>query len=1129
VELYDRELVEQLGLNCLRILDQAIENDSLTIGDIAFLTDEEKRKILFEFNDTRMDFPRDKTIYRFVEDHAEMTPHHIAVTGMPHNGKWGIELTYRVLNERANRMARKLRNTCIGTDDLVGILMERSLVMMISILAIWKAGGAYIPLDPKNPPQRILEILNDSGSKVLIAAENGALSQVKKEYRGLIINTTASDDHELTHESPVDISNRTAKFDMNGLAYVIYTSGSTGKPKGAMIEHIGMMNHIHAKVNELQLTAKSVVLQNAAHTFDISVWQFFSAVIPAGKTIIYPEEVILDPGKFISRIAGDQITILEVVPSYLAALMEYLWEGHTLPLALQYLLVTGEEVKPHLIRKWFERYPGIPMVNAYGPTEASDDITHYFMDKDPGIDHIPIGKPLQNLNIYITDNNMNLCPIGVKGEICVSGVGVGRGYLGDEEKTRHVFMEDPFINEKGVRLYKTGDIGLWLPDGNIQFFGRKDYQVKIRGFRIELGEIEKKLLSHPQIKETVVTDKEDKYGNKYLCAYIVPHANNLPGITELKRYLADSLPEYMIPAHFEILKKIPLSSSGKVDRKALPIPDEIEIAQKYTAPTNHIEEKLVEIWAEVLDKEKSVIGTEHSFFDLGGHSLRAIVLVSKIHKEFDVKIPLVELFRTPVIKQLSLYIEKAAKDRFASIETIEKKEYYALSSAQKRLYILQQMDPASTAYNMPEVIPLMVTPDLEKFKNTFIRLITRHESLRTSFHLVNDEPVQRIQDGVEFEIGYYELNADDRERMKVVNIFDRAFDLTEAPLLKAGVVKTVAAQYFLVVVMHHIISDGISHQVLANDFMTLFSDDRDEALTPLRIQYKDFSHWQNSPQERNRIKNQEVYWLKEFAGEIPLLKLPTDFPRPHVQLFKGSSLHGSIPIDTEKFKTLAFENDVTSFMVFLAIFNIFLYKMSGQEDIVIGTPVSGRRHADLEKIIGMFVNSLPLRNQPHGEMSFAGFLKDVRRNTLAAFENQEYQFEDLVEKLPVKRDRHNPIFDVMFTCREKKFDARDEDEAKEEIAAASLKQNAYNYVEFRTSKFDFTLNIVIAKKLLFSFEYSSELFKRETIEMFADGFKEIVSAIMADTNIKLKDINITTFLADTDSSAVQEELTGMDF
>jgi amino acid adenylation domain-containing protein/non-ribosomal peptide synthase protein (TIGR01720 family) len=1215
--LYDSELVEQLGINCIRVLEQIIEDDTITIDEIAILSEEERRKILFEFNNNRADFPRDKTIYQFVEKYAEMTPDHVAIVGKEEGGKGRrvegkkenaqdenslraksqelIAVTYKELNERANQLAKVLSNSAVQKDEPVGILMERSHAMVESILAVWKSGGAYMPIDPAYPDERIDHLLSDSKAKVLVTtsslAEEGKkvrrfegkkvlLEEVFRDYYAVVSSVSSVPSvAEFSQKASLNLSEgRHPDFPASqlpsfpaslpsSLAYIIYTSGSTGKPKGVMIEHMGMMNHIQAKINDLQLTPESIVAQNATHTFDISIWQFFAALTVRGRIVIYTDELIMDPGRFLSWLVKDQVTIIEVVPSYLSVLLDYTEEQSTLtlPLSLHYLLVTGEELKPYLVKKWFDIYPDIKMVNAYGPTEASDDITHYIMDSPPDMERIPIGKPLQNMNIYIVDHRMQLCPIGVRGEICVSGVGVGRGYLGDEEKTKQVFIKNPFFpptpNDQcpmtsdsshqphstipltthhspltNNRLYKTGDLGAWLPDGTILFFGRKDYQLKIRGFRIELGEIENRLLSHPGIKEAVVIDREDKTGNKYLCAYVVPRPNHSPGVTKLKEYLLKYLPDYMIPAHFMLLENIPLTSSGKVDRKALPAPEGGEITSGYVAPGNHVEKKLVEIWSEVLGKEEGIIGVSHNFFDLGGHSLKAIVLVSKIHKEFDVKIPLAELFRTPTIRDLYHYIKKASEDYFASIEPVEKKEYYVLSSAQKRLYILQQMDLASDAYNLPQLIPLTENTDLEKFSETFIKLIERHESLRTSFHIINDQPVQKVHDiqEVDFKIEYYELSPDSGEqeirnvvkgerskdrkgayitasRNYLIKYFNRAFDLSQAPLLKVGVVKAEQDKYFLVVVMHHIISDAISHTIIVKDFKELYNG---EELPGLRLQYKDYAEWRNRPEQIESIKKQGDYWLKEFEKEIPVLNLPFDYKRPDVRNLEGEMIH--FVIDKEKtsaLKHMVAEQGATLHMILLTLFNVLLSKVSNQEDIIIGSPAAGRRHIDLGQIIGMFVNTIVFRNYPTGDKPFKKIFSEVKEKALEAFENQDFQFDDLVERVVRKRDANrNPIFDVMIMFQ---------DQAKLETSSPEIENTEPN-------KADVVWDLLLTGKetgenLSLTFGYRTSLFKAGTIKKFIKYFKEIISAVIEDEERNLKDIKISHELFDKKIAIPQAE------
>ncbi len=539
----------------------------LGVSELEIITPAEKEEILTRFNRPAGAYIGARPFPLLFEDRAGRTPHRTALA--VHHDHGSQCLTYGALNRAANQWARRLREMGAGPDRTVGILLERGAHMLTAILAVWKAGGAYIPLDTGYPARRIMQVLEDSETAVLVTEETYLrdrpdLEQGLRDGGAAVFFPGAAGTGALSGENPG------YPADMHGLAYVIYTSGSTGKPKGAMVEHIGMLNHLWAKKEDLDLDDTCRIAQNASHTFDISVWQFMVALLCGGQTFVYTNHWVMEPAPFMRRVAADGITVLEVVPSYLSVLLDVLENpGETVP-PLRYLMVTGEEVKPHLVERWFRRCPGIPMVNAYGPTEASDDITHHLMTAPPRAGRVPIGRVLRNLTIYIVDPGMNWCPVGITGEIWVSGVGVGRGYLNDRARTAEVFMDDPFAGSPGVRLYKTGDLGCRLPDGSIAFFGRKDYQVKIRGFRIELGEIENALTGHPAVKEAVVVDREEDGGDKYLCGYVVPDGE--VSLTGLRAYLRERLPYYMVPTHLVLLAEVPLTPNGKVDRKALPEP-----------------------------------------------------------------------------------------------------------------------------------------------------------------------------------------------------------------------------------------------------------------------------------------------------------------------------------------------------------------------------------------------------------------------------------------------------------------------------------------------------------------------------------------------------------------------------
>ncbi len=1098
--LFRETTVERMAQHFINIIDEVTSNPKIKIAEIEIVSREEKEYLIYGLNHKKYDFPRELTIYQRFEREFEQHPSKLALYFE------GEEVSYQQLNERANQLARVLQKRGIYNDRLVGILLDRSPLMVESILAVWKAGGAYIPIDPNYPVQRIKEILADSEATLLLTDTNYIDNELEEAVGDLIFELDIHQS-DIIKESGTNLD---LEVNVDSLAYVIYTSGSTGKPKGAMVEQIGMHNHIQAKINDLELTAECVVAQNASHCFDISVWQFFVALTVGGKTVIYPNELTMNPEEFIDRVIADQNTILEVVPSFLSVMLDSL-EREFRPFELiNYLLVTGETVKPNLVKRWFALYPDIKMVNAYGPTEASDDITHHIMDQAPDRESIPIGRPLENFHIYIVDKNMNLCPIGVKGEICVSGVGVGRGYLNNAEKTKAVFMEDPFVEEKGVRLYKTGDLGRWLDDGSIEFFGRKDYQVKIRGFRIELGEIESKLVEHTKIKEAVVLDKEDGSGTKYLCAYIVN--NGEVSVLEIRKYLSEVLPEYMVPAHFVYLEKMPLSSNGKINRKALPEVDgNIQIGTEYLAPKNLIEMRLVKIWSEILGIEK--IGVDDNFFELGGHSLKATQVTAKVFKELNVELPLREIFKTPTIKELADFINKLDKSIYTSIDVAAEQEYYPVSSAQKRIFLLCQLEGESTTYNMPASWLVEGEFDLERANNAIQLLISRHESLRTSFEFIDEKVVQKVHQNVDFDIEYFE--EEEAEFKQVLKNFVKPFNLSKAPLLRVGIAKS-ADKHLLLMDVHHIISDGLSMGILFKEFFALYEGIE---LPEQRIQYKDYAVWQEEFLRSKRMQGQEKYWLDTFSGEIPVLNLETDYERPAVTNFEGDKVKFEIGEEiTAKLNELTANNGVTMFMVLLSVYNILLSKYANQEDIVVGVPIAGRPHDDLENMIGMFVNTLAMKNYPENKKTFAEFLTEVKDNSLMSYENQEYQFEMLVDQLNLQHDPgRNPLFDTTFTLQ----NLRDDRELND-VKIDNLRFRPYG-VGLSKAKFDLTLvGMEIDQKIKFVFEYKTKLFKNETIEQMSKNLLRILEIVADNPGIKLSDISLESRFERLKSSGIDD-------
>jgi len=1687
---YSERSVLGIGEHLERLLGNALAGLDAPLWGIDVLSEEERKQLLNTFNDNYRDFPREKTIPHYAADRAAGDGDCVAV-------QYGdMQLTYRQLDEESDRVAGYLAGEGVGEGRILALSMERSHVMAVSVVAVWKSGAAYLPIDPGYPADRVEYILRDS---------NAVLLKNMPFARKIIKSFSGGPGGRFFKKAPLARGRATA--------YVIYTSGSTGKPKGTVVEHVGMMNHIAAKVEDLELDRGSVISQNAPHTFDISVWQFFAALVAGGRTVVYPDSVVLDPGLFLDRVCRHRITVLEVVPSYLSVLLEIV-EDSPLPLRLKHLLVTGEEVHVPLVEKWFRYYPGIPVVNAYGPTEASDDITHHVMTRAPRGERVPIGVPVRNFILSILNPYMQLCPVGVIGEICVSGIGVGRGYLNRPQLTHETFVRPPAVLETSGpgRLYKTGDLGRWLPDGTIEFFGRKDFQVKVRGFRIEPGEIENRLLAYPGVKEAVVVvgrkpgdggETGETGGESYLCAYFVAASGEgALDILRLREHLAATLPGYMVPSHLVQLERMPLNAAGKIDRKALPEPvsagvpglptvtpallaeaekvlaavvkdgspgnNPVPVAReagtgaavspgseeerllmefnnthrpypaekplhrifeeqaertpnraavisgnpgesrvsydrlnrsadilshrlmergvvpgtivalaagntiemvtaifailkaggvylpigedlpakrirfilrdsnarvvltagsasppetgpgvivislegmrgelsseagapliidvgperlahiyytsgstgrprgvaashgqvhnamlglweriyKYYAPPRHLalltpfyfdgflkqtfgalfyghtlcivpgeqrfdmgalsgyfrthaveisdgsptlirmltafyregeapagvthfiisadvlpkevlgrffalysekgtdaprvtnlygpteccvdstsfevtagnidlypvvpigtpmpneriyivdlnnpgagpeincvltsgetgelciagdgvsagylnrpqltnerfithrptgerlyrtgdlacrladgnllfrgridhqvqimgvriepreiedyllgypgveaavvvarpdkhnrpgdplagdktlcaflvcplslsrrelydhlqqafppvmipshflrieqlpvspngkirrsllevvelpaaagsgsqppgsdtERQLAGIWRDVLfpDSGDDVQpGVTENFFDTGGHSLTAVILLSRIQKQMGVKLTLGQLFQAPTIRELAALIPGAAPEGSGgpgagAPSPTEEREYYPLSSAQRRLYFLHQRAPG-IAYNLPQATPLIETGTgdfdsaflKEKLERTFRLLIARHQGLRTSFVEVDGEPVQVVHSPGDIEFSITGVSPGDLAG------FLRPFDLSRAPLLRVGL-SAVEKGNLLLLDMHHIISDGFSHQLLTREFTALY---KGKELPPLRLHYKDVAAWQSLRAQSSSMKRQERYWSDLFSGGVPVLDLPPDFPRPAVQSFEGNTLVFSFdPSETGRIRELASGGGVTFYMVNLALFTIFLSKIGGTDHIPVGTPVSGRTHADFQYIVGMFVNTLVLYNTVPPHQAFSRFLEQLKTGVLEAFDNQDYPFESMVELLSPRRDPgRNPLFDVMFNYR-----------APGPGGTALFPSSSPSFsFDVPVSKFDMTWSVMEqGERLTIAVEYCTRLFGADTVRRFTRYFKQLVGQVLQDPGRAIAHIEI---------------------
>jgi amino acid adenylation domain-containing protein len=1073
-KLFRPQTIQRFARHFVRIVKAATRFPELNLSQIDMLDKSEIAQLTFGFNATYADYPADKTIHRLLEELVESMRDEVALV---YKDK---RMTYGELNARANRLARTLRARGVRAGQPVCIMVERSLEMVVGILAILKSGGAYVPIDPEVPVERFRYIWNDTGAQLLVSQRH-VLERVAFAGPWLDVN-----DERMYCE---DASNLEPSAGPTDLAYVIYTSGSTGEPKGVMVEHRSAVHTLSQLEREYPMLAADVYLLKTTYTFDVSVAELFGWFVGLGKLVIVPQGQEKDPEALLQLMAEQRITHVNFVPSMLQAFLNYAEATDSGKLEqLKYVFVAGEALSKRLVEQFRRLSLPAKLENLYGPTEVTIYATKYSTGEasDESLS-VPIGKPLRNVQAWIVDGSSHLQPIGIPGELCIGGEGVARGYLNRPELTAEKFVANPFV--AGDRMYRTGDLARRLPDGSIEYLGRIDHQVKIRGYRIELGEVEAHLHKAEGIREAVVVALEDESGQSYLGAYYVSDAAKTG--SELRNELSKELPGYMIPQTFMQLDSLPLQSNGKVNLRGLPKP--VHAIRSFEPPGNETERLLAQMWMELL--ELDAVGRNDHFFEIGGHSLRAIGLLTKIRMQFQVKLSLQDIFRAPTVEQLAAMIQGAAPSVYSSIPSAAEKETYPLSSAQMKLFVLQQLDASSTAYNLPGAYAIEGPLDTERLQRSFQALVQRHESLRTSFGISAGEFRQTVHKQVEFRmeiVDAEEEGLEDKLQSLIV-----PFELGVPALLRAVLIR-LPKRHVLFIDMHHIISDGVSMGIITQDFLSLYAG---KALPELRIQYKDYAEWQICCLANGEYGNQEAYWLNALSGTLPVLQIPGDYPRPAVQSFEGSRVRETVGQQlTRSLNELAMDNQATLYMVLFAAYHILLAAYSGQEDVIVGTPAAGRTHAELQNIVGMFVNTLAIRSQPKGSLPFQQYLQEIKRVTLDAFDNQDYPFDLLVEKLNLPRDvSRNPVFDTLFVLQN--VDAV-------EIAAEQLSIRPYE-LSLPTAKLDMSMEITEkGEELELSLEYAVKLFRKETAARWLDDYVGILAAVAANPAVKLGDIPV---------------------
>ncbi|MBL7792292.1 MAG: amino acid adenylation domain-containing protein [Saprospiraceae bacterium] len=1078
---YPASQIKRLQAHFLEVLKQLAQHDlhELKPKKVQLLRPEERQMLPDLLNRASVAYPDRETLVSLFEKQVAQTPEHQALVF----GK--NTMSYRDLNVQANRLAHYLMvEKGVQANDLVGILLHRGPEMIMAIMGILKSGAAYVPIDPAYPEERVQFILHDSNCKALITQE--VWNTFKPQ--------AYSSENPLLNHQPED------------LAYVIYTSGTSGRPKGSLIEHRQVVRLFFTEEPLFDFTDTDVWTLFHSYCFDFSVWEIFGALLFGAKLLIVPESIQQDPYAFLDLLNNHKVSVLNQTPSAFYNLSQALSQRESLPLSLRYIVFGGEALAPDKLKTWKSRYPHTQLINMYGITETTVHVTFKAMEwADIAINTSNIGKPIPTLSCYVLDSQQQPVPIGIEGELYVGGKGVCRAYLNRPDLNDQRFLPNPY--EPGDRLYRSGDLVRILESGELEYRGRIDQQVKIRGYRIELGEIESALQSHEAVETSVVVAKSIQEGSLDLIAYWV--GKKTLTTQALRHFLRTRLPGYMVPSYFVPLEALPLTANGKINKKALPNPVDAALNHQrpLVGPNTDTERKLLALWKKILPLEE--ISIEDSFFEIGGHSLNAVRLAYMLQAAFSVDLRLSDIFSHPSIQQQAVLIGQKGQRLIQGIVAVPEQEDYALSSIQSSIWIMEQLEADSIAYNMNAAILLEGVLQTEALQKAVDGLIRRHEILRTVFISQNGIPRQRIQASLHLPLEVVDLTACSDQDAKIkerANAHARqAFDLKKGPLLKIQLLLLAPLKQVLLLNLHHLIADGWSMSILANELSVFYNAallQKSTSLPPLRVQYKDYAAWQQDQLQSEDVSSpMQAYWLDKLRLPLPQMELPYDQPRPPQKTHAGGLVQCSLPTALIlQLQLLAKDNQCTFYMVLVALFKSLLFRYSGQEDIIIGTPLAGRDHPDLENQIGMYVNTIPLRDHIQGTDTFREILMKVRQTVTEAYDNGHYPFRQLVKDLGLSREMsRSPLFDVMLVVQNTE---------RPELAFQGLKASILpEHSVF--SKFDVVFNFIPdAETLTLHIEYNSELFHAERIARWGSHFIELANNVALKPDVAIVDYPI---------------------